>query len=710
MAVLTGLLIALGRMSADREGIALLASGVSPVRLLRPVLAVGLLFGLLDFYVLAKAVPDANQRFREVTFPLLISLGERDIKPGVFFEHFPGLVVYVREHDPKGGWNGVFLAETGAAGPPVVTLASHGRLVLEREQRVVRLVLTGATQYVPGTDGAAYSVNAADATDFKISPDLVFTGSIAPGVREKRIPELQREIAARRGRGQTAHPEIIQLHQMFAFPAACAVFALVALGLGLNTRRDGKFASLALGLGVLLVYYAFLVLAESRVKGDAALGARGLPAAWARWVPNIALALIGIAALWNRTRGPRPQSAAAQWVDRVAARFRRKDPAASAGSPRAAMPQPASRWNPLALVFPRLLDQYVGGRYFRTIGMTFVGLLLMVYVFTFLDLSDKIFKGQTDGWTFLQFLWYSTPQYIVLVLPFSTLLATLATLGGLARTSELTVMRAAGISLYRTALPVVAGACVLSVALFALDERVLAASNVEAARLEDAIRGRAAHTLDARNQSWLADQGRRRVYHYAAFDDRGQSLLGLSMFEFTTEPFRLLSHTYASRVVHRGGRWRAQTGWMHEFGTSNQGVRTVLSDAPLDLLPIEDFRGARVDPRRLSFRELLAYNRRLGAAGIFVREHEVNLHRKIAFPVTAVVLTLLAIPLGVVSGRHGALYGVGLAIVLAVIYFLAQTLFVAAGTAAMLPTPLAAWGANLLFLSAAVYLLLTVRT
>ena len=33
-----------------------------------------------------------------------------------------------------------------------------------------------------------------------------------------------------------------------------------------------------------------------------------------------------------------------------------------------------------------------------------------------------------------------------------------------------------------------------------------------------------------------------------------------------------------------------------------------------------------------------------------------------------------------------------------------------AGTAAMLPTPLAAWGANLLFLSAAIYMLLTVRT
>jgi LPS export ABC transporter permease LptG/LPS export ABC transporter permease LptF len=708
MALLTGLLIALGRMSADREGVALLASGVSPLRLVRPVLALGLVVGLADFYVLAKVVPDGNQRFREVTFPLVMSLGERDIKPGVFFEHFPGLVIYVREQNPAGGWNDVLLAETASAGPPVLTLASHGRLVLDERQRLVRLLLTDAVQYVPGTTGGAYSVNVAAATDFKISPELVFgPGRIVPGIKEKRIPELQREIAARRARGESAHPEIIQLHQMFAFPAACLVFAVVALGLGLNTRRDGKFASLALGLGVLVVYYAFLVLAESRVKGDAALGARSLPAAWARWIPNIALTLIGVLALRWRMRGPRAQSAVGRLADRVAARFRKASGAFEAGPRPDRRSAPAARRSLAAIVFPRLLDQYVGGRYWKTITLTFAGLLFLVYVFTFLDLSDKIFKGHADGWMFLQFLWFSTPQFVVLVLPFATLLATLATMGGLARTSELTVMRAAGVSLYRTAAPVVLGACVLSVGLFALDERVLAASNLEAARLENVIRDRPSHTLDARNQSWFADRG--RVYHYAAFDERAQGLLGLSVFEFTVSPFRMTSHTYVNRAVYGSGGWRADAGWMQRFGAAEQ-ARQELAGAPLELAPIEDFRSARVDPRRLSFRELLAYNRKLGAAGFNVREHEVNLHRKIAFPIAAVILTILAVPLGAVSGRHGALYGMGLAIVLAVIYFLAQTVFLAAGTAGMLPTALAAWGANLLFLFAAVYMLLTVRT
>ena len=298
----------------------------------------------------------------------------------------------------------------------------------------------------------------------------------------------------------------------------------------------------------------------------------------------------------------------------------------------------------------------------------------------------------------------------MLVVPFATLLAVLATVGGLTRTNELTVMRASGISLYRTSVPLVLAAAVLSGALFALDDNVLAQANVEATRLNDTIRDRPSHTLNARNQSWLADETHQRLYHYAAFDDQRQSLLGLSIFEFTTSPFRLVAHTYANRVTHGPAGWQADEGWTYRFSGVEQGTKVTFTTAPLDLAPLEDFRSARVDPSRLSFRELLEYNRRLGVSGFNVREHEVNLHRKLAFPLAAVVLTLLAVPLGLTTGRHGALAGIGLAIALAVIYFLTQTLFTAAGIAGMLPAALAAWAANVLFLSVAVYLILTART
>jgi lipopolysaccharide export LptBFGC system permease protein LptF len=68
------------------------------------------------------------------------------------------------------------------------------------------------------------------------------------------------------------------------------------------------------------------------------------------------------------------------------------------------------------------------------------------------------------------------------------------------------------------------------------------------------------------------------------------------------------------------------------------------------------------------------------------------------------------VPFAVTTGRRGALYGVGLAIMLAIAYFLLTAVFAAAGKATVLPPMLAAWAPNVFFLIAAAYLTLKVRT
>src|SRR5688572_10492603 len=93
MATLTGILVALGRLSTDREAMALLACGVSPYRLLRPLLAFAIVATGATAYVMFEAIPDANQRFREITWELVSKRVENDVQPRVFFEDFPGYVL-----------------------------------------------------------------------------------------------------------------------------------------------------------------------------------------------------------------------------------------------------------------------------------------------------------------------------------------------------------------------------------------------------------------------------------------------------------------------------------------------------------------------------------------------------------------------------------------------------------------------------------------
>src|SRR4029453_19623829 len=117
MALLVGLLIGLGRMSGDREAVALLACGVSPYRLLRPVLVLAAICGGVHLWVMLWAIPDSNQTFRQIAYDVLSQQLEDDVKPQVFFTTFPTLVLYVRDVPPAGGGGkGAMGADTSKPG------------------------------------------------------------------------------------------------------------------------------------------------------------------------------------------------------------------------------------------------------------------------------------------------------------------------------------------------------------------------------------------------------------------------------------------------------------------------------------------------------------------------------------------------------------------------------------------------------------------
>ena len=90
MALLIGILVAFGRLSADREVVVMMACGISPYRLLRPLAGPRRLSpGPTSSWVLLKAMPDANQAFRELTMQIVADRAEGEVRPRVFFEDFP---------------------------------------------------------------------------------------------------------------------------------------------------------------------------------------------------------------------------------------------------------------------------------------------------------------------------------------------------------------------------------------------------------------------------------------------------------------------------------------------------------------------------------------------------------------------------------------------------------------------------------------------
>ena len=380
------------------------------------------------------------------------------------------------------------------------------------------------------------------------------------------IAEL-RQIAADKPRtGRSDHSQRYTIQQKFSLPAACLVLALIGLALGVSNRKDGKLASFVLGFGVVFAYYVLLY--SSRAAALAGRSRRG----WRRGSSNTSSA-------WRASRccsGARvrrpadPHQHSAFW--RRQEKVRRRRPRAAAPAPRRRRVVVVVRIPHLDWPRPGLLDVYVSGQYLRIFSLAFVALLGIFYISTFMDLADKLFGGRRRARMLLRYFYFQTPQFVFYVIPMAALVATLVTIGLMTKNSELIVMRACGISLYRSALPLLLFAVVGSAVLFRLQEQVMAYPNREADAAERVIRGYPPASSGCwTGGGWSADGD---IYHYEIFDPRGNEFNQLSCTTWTARVGLADAHlagaggaraSIRARTANRcGSGWRA-TGWTREF-------------------------------------------------------------------------------------------------------------------------------------------------
>ena len=223
--------------------------------------------------------------------------------------------------------------------------------------------------------------------------------------------------------------------------------------------------------------------------------------------------------------------------------------------------------------------------------------------------------------------------------------------------------------------------------------------------------------FDPLNRRWLVnDNG--HIYHYLHFDPDRQEVGALSIFEFEDTPWSLRRRTFIAEATfgtdaETPAGWNGRDVWEQDFtvGTSNgSGYRRDAERRLATIAPPEVFASELPEAELMSFRELQQYIEELRARGFDVVSLVVALHRKASFPFVTVILTLIAIPFAVTTGRRGTLYGVGAGIVLAFTYWIVVSIFGAFGSAGILAPIIAAWAPNAFFGASAGYFLFAVRT
>jgi LPS export ABC transporter permease LptF/LPS export ABC transporter permease LptG len=731
MSLLFGTLIAVGRLSSDSELIAMRASGTSLLTLYRPVLMLSAVLTIVNALLMVYVLPWGNHSLQELRLEIATQTVAQQVEPRVFYEEWEGKVVYVFEV-PQGSkrWKGVFLAESVPSSQNnQVTVADWGEVLVDQAGERVVLRLYNATQHkVDLNSPDRYEISRHKRLDLVL--DDQFTSeqkaklSASKGIRELTLSELGALMHDPSAPAEQRNLARVEIHKKFSIPAACLVFGLFALPLGINNRRGGKASGFALSIGILIVYYIMLN------NGEEAARFGKIPAWLAMWSPNILLATLGVFLLVRRNRDKSLLlTRLDRWVredvwggllrlDKIR-RNRRREHREERQRREAERPKKETRRTRVVLllprpriVFPNLLDRYVT----RLFSWVFLLVVLSgISLFIIFDLSenfDDILKYKATAGVILNYYKYLSMQMFYEIAPIVILVTTLLTFSLLARTNEITACKALGMSLYRLALPALASALLVTFFCGYLESSVLPASNEKVARLKDRIHGKeTARTYRRADRQWLFGQGR-YIYNYIHYDPQQASLQRLQVFDFDDQ-HRITRRLSAENARYIGDdAWVFDNGWARSFQGVDVTGYTRFKEPKIVRYPeTPDYFDSEIrPPEQMRYGELKDYIQELKESGQSVPELQVQLEDKIALPVASLIMALVALPFAFRLGHQGALYGIGLSIGLGIVFMAVFAFFTKLGEAGALPPVVAVWSPAAIFALFSSYLFLGVRT
>jgi len=319
MAMLLAILVAFGRLSADSEITALRSSGVSLYQLVPPVatfvLVVTVATGALAWY----GRPWGNRSLRTAMWDIARTRATAGLKPQVFNDEFPGLIIYAEQIDTAADQlERVLIADERDPQQQNTVFARAGYMISDIEHETVTLRLLDGTIHT--TDTTAGTNYQTDFRSYDVNLDLRATLADVRGrtddPNELTIGQLRLAIAAKRDAGQGATAELVEYHRKFAIPFACVVFGLIAMPLGIQPARAVRSRGFAVSLVVIFAYYMLLSMGQ----GFAEQGR--LPPMIGLWLPNLVLGAVGVTLV--RRAGREQPLATTAWIDRLAVPVRHR--------------------------------------------------------------------------------------------------------------------------------------------------------------------------------------------------------------------------------------------------------------------------------------------------------------------------------------------------------------------------------------------------
>jgi lipopolysaccharide export system permease protein len=356
---------------------------------------------------------------------------------------------------------------------------------------------------------------------------------------------------------------------------------------------------------------------------------------------------------------------------------------------------------------PRSFDVTILDRYMlaELAGPFTFGLSAFTLIFAateLLNIGRMVSNDHVPLWAAVSIFLWQLPGEMGLVFPMALLLGTLLAIQRLSGESEITAMKAGGISFTRITVPLLVAGIVMSFVTYFVQEVVSPFAADQVSQIEDQVLNHASAFNRDLTVSAPLPGGGHQITVATSYDKNSQALLHVTLVQYDRDsiPTQII---FADRADFAADKWSLENASLYRFnpdGTLISEPRTPeqeveIGERPTDIMK----RLSQNDPVNLSRSEIADIVRSGQLSQNEMKKYVTTYQEKLAQPFACFVFVLIAIPFGMRAARSGGGTGVGfgLAVAIVFVYYIVLTVFSFVSQAAINLAWLWAWLPNIIF-------------
>lgn len=359
------------------------------------------------------------------------------------------------------------------------------------------------------------------------------------------------------------------------------------------------------------------------------------------------------------------------------------------------------------------LDLYLLRQFISILILSLLGFLCVFVIVDLIENLDRYIDNKMPWGIVLKYYGYSLPYFINIALPMSMMIASVFSIGLMAKRNEWTAMKSGGISLYRLTAPLLLFSIAVSLISFEFDNTFVSwgmsmRGEIEKEYMKKKPRRRSKKTI---KDIFMQKQEYQHIV-ITKYQSHSHKAEGITMITFADSLIQQRMDAKKMTWIDTLKSWAISDYSLRNFDKNGSEINVIISKRDtllnFDFEP-DDITKGNKHPDELNFEELKARIKYLQSNGVDATRWKVQRHFKVAFAFTNLIVVLFGIPLVVMKPKSGLAFGGGVSFLVIFSYYAFIKFGQSLGINGVMDPMLSAWLGNIVFISGGLLLLFSVR-